>query len=213
MSKSSPIPNINFRKNQNILSWQKMFTLICITWLARWDPVLTKTSPLLKCRTPVLRKFQKTRPTWKVTWPAEQVSKPRIKSSSITEAQASQYERGLVMTSLHQKELKPQINQPRRSHPEKNICFPKFPQRRLFQLKEVCLVLGGEWCFTALQMVPNSRANVLFSLRFRGLHSSGACGFLPTYPPHPITNSLTILKEVALSLALSPDTHKVLWRV
>ena len=68
--------------------------------------------------------------------------------------------------------------------------------------------LEGSGALWHLQMVPSSRADVLFSLRFRGFCSSWACGFLLTFPPHPITNSLTILKEIAMPLALSPDTHK-----
>lgn len=47
----------------------------------------------------------------------------------------------------------------------------------------------------------------------RGSEAFTALGLPLTYPSHPITNSLKTVKETAPSLALSPDTHKVLWRV
>lgn len=58
--------------------------------------------------------------------------------------------------------------------------------------------MEGSGASRHLQMVPSSRTNVLFSLRFRGFCSSGACGLLLTYPPHAFTNSVKILKEIAV---------------
>lgn len=46
-----------------------------------------------------------------------------------------------------------------------------------------------------------------------GSEAFTALGSSLTYPSHPITNSLNIEKETTPTLALSPDTHKVLWRV
>ena len=178
-------------------------SLICSIRSAKQDPALAETSPLLKCRNPVLLN---THTVLGVTW-------PRNKYHSLHQEQSAH--RSPSFLAL-QRRSRGELSSERAPQTSNKPSTEESTQgkRSAFLTSSSALFFGlrREQHFMALTYGAEFQGKYPVFEEVQRLPSSQACRFLLMYLLSPITNAPTILKEIAKLLTLSEAPINFSWR-